>query len=314
MSGSGSAGGAADEVAARPTARVDIAEGFFLQTRDEARIRGTDCLALKEFFMSVRLGRRGLVRLRDQLSDRDRLVIHSIASHRFLTGKQVERFHFEDHATDETGARVCRQVLARLTRQRVVGRLQRRVGGVRAGSGSYVYTLGPVGRRLVGEEVARQVREPSATFLTHTLAIAEEHLALLEASRDGRFELVIVEIEPACWRRYIGAGGAREVVRPDLYVVSARDEFEYCWFLEIDLGTEHKPALVRKCRAYDAYWRSGLEQQRSRTFPLVVWAAPDERRARQIEQAIRSARSLKQGLFRVVPASALVDLFAEGAA
>jgi hypothetical protein len=241
------------------------------------------------------------------------LVIHSIASHRFLTGKQLQRFHFKDHATDETGARVCRQVLARLSKQRVITRLQRRVGGVRAGSASYVYTLGPVGRRLVGEEVARQVREPSAVFLEHTLAIGEAHLALLEGSRDGRFELVMVEIEPVCWRRYIGVGGAREVVRPDLYVVSARGEFEYCWSLEIDLGSEHKPALVRKCRAYDAYWRSGVEQQRSGTFPLVVWVAPDARRAREIEHAIRGARSLKQDLFQVVPTSRLVELFAGGA-
>jgi hypothetical protein len=291
---------------------VDPASRFFLQTRDWPRVKGTDCLALKEFLMSARLGRRGLVGLRDQLSDRDRLVIHSIASHRFLTGRQVERFHFNEHATEDTGARVARSVLSRLTRQRVVVRLRRRVGGVRAGSASYVYTLGPVGRRLVGEDVARQVREPSAGFLTHTLAIGEAHLALLEASRDGRFELVMVEVEPACWRCYTGAGGAREVVRPDLYVISARGEFEYCWFLEVDLGTEHRPTLVRKCRAYDAYWGSGLEQQRSGTFPLVVWVAPDVRRARDIEQAIRSARFLKQDLFRVVPACELVELFTGG--
>ncbi len=284
-----------------------------LQRGEKRVVKSTDSLARKEFLMRARLGGRGLSGLHERLSDRDREVIHSVASHRFMTGKQIERFHFADHATAETGARVCRQVLARLIREGVLRRLHRRVGGVRAGSVSYVYVLAPAGRRLVGEELTRQVREPSATFLKHTLAIVDAHLALREGASAGRFELVMVEVEGACWRRYLASGGARETLRPDLFVISARGEFEYCWFLEIDLGTEYKPTLVRKCRAYEAYWRTGNEQQRSGTFPLVVWVVPTDARARAIERAISSARGLKQELFRVVVASQLVELFTGGA-
>lgn len=262
--------------------------------------------------MSARLGRRGLIRLQDQLSERDRGVIHSVSSHRFATGRQLQRLHFSDHASKETGARVARAALARLTRHGVLARLHRRVGGVRAGSVSYVYALGPVGRRLAGEQTGRQVREPSATFLEHTLAIVEAHLALLEASRNGSFELIVVEVEPACWRRYLNAAGATETLRPDLYVVTARGEFEYCWFLEIDRGTEYRPTLVRKCRAYESYWRTGVEQQRSGTFPRVVWVAPDAERAQAIERSIGSARGLKRDLFRVTSNERLVALLAGG--
>jgi hypothetical protein len=263
--------------------------------------------------VSVRLGRRGLARLHDRLSERDVALIHSVASHRFLTGRQLQRLHFAEHASPGSGARVARAVLARLSAQRILARLRRRVGGVRAGSASYVYALGPVGRRLVGEEAGRRLSEPSLTFLEHTLAIADVHLALREASAAGRFELSTVELEPACWRRYLNGAGVLETLRPDLAAITAQGAFEYCWFLEVDRATEHKPALQRKCRAYESYWRTGAEQQRAGTFPRVVWLAPDAERAQQIERAIRAARPLKQDLFAVVPVDELVELIGGGA-
>src|SRR5919201_2372321 len=156
--------------------------------------------------MSAYLGRRGLVQLRDRLSERDLEVIRSIAEHRFLTTRQIEALHFADHATELAGARVCRRVLARLSDERLLARLERRVGGVRAGSASFVYALGPVGGRLIDGQ-RRRLIEPSTTFLTHTLAVAQAHVELVEATRTGQLELLSADIEPNCWRRYIGAGG-----------------------------------------------------------------------------------------------------------
>src|SRR5918911_3628341 len=122
--------------------------------------------------MSAYLGRRGLAQLRERLSERDVQVLRSVAEHRFLRTRQIEALHFDDHASDLAGARVCRRVLARLTEERLLTRLQRRVGGVRAGSASFVYTLGPVGRRLL-DDPPRRTAEPSAAFLAHTLAGAQ---------------------------------------------------------------------------------------------------------------------------------------------
>lgn len=262
--------------------------------------------------MSAYLGRRGLAQLRERLSERDLSVIRSVADHRFLTTRQVEALHFANHATELAGARVCRRVLARLTDERLLARLQRRVGGVRAGSASFVYTLGPVGGRLIDGQ-RRRVGEPSTTFLTHTLAVAQIHVELVQAARKGRLELVNVDVEPSCWRRYIGSGGAREVLRPDLYVVTGSGEFEDCWFFEIDLGTESPLALRRKCRAYEAYWRSGREQDAHGTFPLVVWVAPGERRAQQLRQIINGTRGLKRDYFRVTTTPKLIALLTGGA-
>lgn len=261
--------------------------------------------------MSAYLSRRGLDRLHEQLSERDLRVIRSVREHRFLTARQIEEFHFTEHTSELAGARVCRRVLARLSRERLLTRLQRRVGGVRAGSASFVYALGPIGSRLL--DAQRRFTEPSALFLDHTLAVAAAHVELVKAARTSELELLRVDIEPSCWRRYLGRSGAPEIVRPDLYVVTASGAFEDCWFLEIDRSTESPAAIRRKCRAYDMYWLSGREQETHGTFPLVVWVAPDDERKRRLKATIGGDRKLKRELFRVTTDTGLIELLAGGA-
>lgn len=256
---------------------------------------------------------RRLPRDEQQLSDRDLAVVMSVAEHRFLSAQQVEELHFFEHQTKIAGARVCRKVLARLNRDRVLTRLNRRVGGVRAGSASFVYTLGPIGRRIVGGTSGRS-GEPSALFLDHTLAIADAHIDLVRADREGEVELLKVQIEPACWRRYTGRGGAPEVLRPDLYIVTGNGDYEDFWFLEIDRSTESPAAISRKCRAYDTYRRSGREQDQHGAFPLVVWVTPDDVRKRKIESVIGRLRNVKRDLFTVTTVDGLVPLVVAGAA
>lgn len=262
----------------------------------------------------VRLGRRGLARLSDGLSERERAVLSSVADHRYLTGRQIETLHFAstEHATPATAARICRRTLARLHQLHVVEHLERRVGGVRAGSASYVWTLGRAGDRLVqlerGEGVRRRFHEPSPVFLDHCLAVADAHLALVSAQRAGQLELTGLQLEPACWRRYLGSGGGSEVLRPDLFLITATASFEDCWFLEVDRGTESLPALLRKCAAYDTYRRSGREQARQGTFPLVVWQLPNQARLTKLETGIVRARGLDASLFRLITPAGLVGL------
>jgi len=251
--------------------------------------------------------------VRHELSERDLAVIQAVAQHRFLTARHVEALLFYDHSTPLSGARVCRRVLARLTQERLLARLDRRVGGVRAGSASYVYALGSGGGRLLAGD-RRRVTEPSSLFLDHTLAIADARIALGIAARQRLFDLVDVEIEPRSWRRFSGSGGAPAYVKPDLYVVTGRDDFEDCWFVEIDRGTESPTAISRKCRAYDLYWRSGLEQTKHGTYPLVLWVAADERRTQRIERIVKQARNLNRELFRCTTTARLVQTVAGGAA
>jgi hypothetical protein len=159
-----------------------------------------------------------------------------------------------------------------------------------------------------------RVTEPSRLFLDHTLAIADARIELEVAARKRLFDLVEVEIEPTSWRRFSGPGGAPAFIKPDLYVVTGRDEFEDCWFIEIDRGTESPQAIGRKCRAYDLYWRSGLEQAQHSTYPLVLWVTPTDQRARKIKSVVAHARTLNQELFRNTSSEQFIATIAGGAA
>jgi len=251
-----------------------------------------------------RVGRRRLAVIRDGLSERDWAILGTVAAHRFLTTKQVQAFHFTDHASDVSAARVCRRVLERLHRDRLLGTLQRRVGGVRAGSASFVWYLDTVGDRLLREKSSagprRRSFEPSLHFLQHTLAVADLHLQLRKAAFTGAIELLRVETEPACHRRYPHLGGGLSTLKPDLYAVTAAGDFEDSWFFELDLGTESLPRLLGKCAEYEAYRRSSLEQQASGVFPLVVWLITEARRRDALRAAIAKDPGLPDELFRVL--------------
>ena len=98
------------------------------------------------------VGSVGLDDLRADMSGRDLAIIGQVADLRLMTGRQIEAVHFPagEHETATAAARAARRCLERLARHRILVRLDRRIGGVRAGSRSFVYALGPVGVALVG--------------------------------------------------------------------------------------------------------------------------------------------------------------------
>lgn len=244
------------------------------------------------------VGRRQLEQIASRLSERDRAVIASVAKYRFLTARQIERLHFPVESHTELGAvRASRRALERLHGLGILSRLERRVGGVRAGSAGYCYCLGPLGVRLVDAGTKRAIaREPSTAFLDHHLAVADVVVSLVRATRSSELELLAVEAEPACWRRSFGSGGANETLKPDLYVVMALGDYESHAFVEVDLGTEHATVLERKAAQYERYLSTGLEQQRLSLFPAVVWLTSTDRRVDLIRRVLMERTP---GLFRV---------------
>jgi hypothetical protein len=257
------------------------------------------------------VGRRQLQRISDELSERDRALLTSVGTLRYVTARQLEALHFANHATPISGARSCRRVLERLTGLRVIERIERRVGGVRAGSSSWVYRTGPVGERLT-QDGRRRRREPSPAFLNHTLAVAQVAVDLRIAERAERCEIDQLEVEPACWRTVRAGIAGTETLRPDLAVVLGVGDYEHRWFIEVDLDTEHLPAVLRKCRLYDRYYRSGDEQHAHGIFPKVAWAVPDKRRVERIETAINRQRDLTADLFVITTRDRLTDVLCGG--
>lgn len=246
--------------------------------------------------------------LAEQLSDRDMVVLDSLDRFRLLTTQQIQRLHFAEHASDLAAARACNRALVRLRDIGVVGSLERRIGGVRRGSASYVWQLSSTGERFLrtanGHAHRRRFLEPGHVFVNHTLAVNDVAVGLIDAARTNpnlRIEGLVTE--PSNWRSYLGPGGETQWLKPDLYgVTSSRDgdgEYEEHAFLEIDLGTEHVPRIQAKCRMYAAYAVTGAYQAKHGLFPHVVWLSSDPARRKVLRKAISSTRGLPEGVFRV---------------
>lgn len=241
-------------------------------------------------------------RSRSDLSDRDLLILRFLADTELATTEQLERLAFPPGpGTAYTAARRARRTLARLVEQGQLSRLNRRVGGVRSGSTSYVYQLATGGRRSLGLRRRGRTYEPGAIFTAHTLAATDLYVELLEAQRAGTITELTVRHEPT--RRFVTPSGIDRLT-PDLLVeVTTTDGWELRWFVEIDRGTEHLPTVLRKCRTYEQYWRSGREADHHDVFPRVVWSVPNAKRARAIEAAIGRSRTLNPDLYRIAVAA-----------
>lgn len=264
-----------------------------------------------------RVSHRGLEFIDKDLSEREQAILRSLDDFRFLTSGQIQFLHFHNHSTPTAAGRIARRVLKRLNELRIIEHLQRRIGGIRAGSSSYVWRVGPVGDRLLRQESTESVRarrkEPSMRHLDHCLTIAECAIAAVTTSRAGALELIQTQTEPNCWRTYLGAGGSREILKPDLELTTASGEFEDRWFIEVDRSTESIPTVLRKCAQYVRYRRIGREQAEYGVFPLVVWVVPDEKRADQLQRAMETSRDIDQDLFRVSTTDTFIETILQGA-
>jgi len=241
--------------------------------------------------------------LHTRLSERDRAILRSLAELRLMTGRQLQRLYVTS-SNPVTAARRTRAVLRRLTELQAVVRLDRRVGGIQAGSDGHVYGLSGLGQAVLvldGQAAApgRTVWETKPTFQDHLLAVSELAVGLHELARGGSIELLAFDAEPGAWRFFTGPTGARLPLKPDAFVALGIGEFEQRAFVELDCGTESLPTIERKCRRYLDYWHSGLEQRSHGVFPRVWWLASSQRRYERLASVITGFNSAEQAIFSV---------------
>lgn len=259
----------------------------------------------------TRLSKAGLLRLAETLPPRDRQIVETVGRFRLVSGSQLGRLYFHTTTRAASRARVSRRVFAGLAGQHILLPLERRIGGVRAGSAGTIYGLGPVGKRLIaywqGEGLVRvrTVHQPGVLFVRHTLAIAEAYVQLVEAERDGRAELLRFDAEPSSWRTFVSSYGSQSLLKPDAFVrLGISGGFEQQTFLEVDCGSEGRGALTRKCRAYLAYYRSGQEA----VMPRVVWITTSQARVRLLIDVCSSLPAEAWRLFAVGTSERLLPL------
>lgn len=257
------------------------------------------------------ISRAAADRLLEGLSERDRAILGDLARVRVLSGHQLTRLHFHELAAGSKD-RTRRRVLERLTGLTVVTTLERRIGGVHAGSAGLVYALGVAGQHLVpllgtdsAAEPWRRPRSPwtpGQLFLAHTLTVAELYVQLVEATRREGFSLGTFLAEPASWVA-TGLGGW---LKPDAYAVLRTDAVEDCWWIEVDRATESLATLRRKLLTYLDFVNGG-QPGPDGVVPRVLITVPDDKRRRRSDVA-----ALLEQL--PGPASKLFQLAAEGEA
>jgi len=180
------------------------------------------------------------------------------------------------------------------------------------GSAARVWQLAPAGARLLRDDgTAHRTHEPSPRFLTHCLAVADIHLALRSLSRLDQVQQVVVQTEPTSSRRYVGQGGEPRWLQPDLAAVISTNQYDDRWFLEVDLGTESLPTLLRKCGHYEAYRASGVEQHEHGAFPLVLWVFTKTDRGERLRDAVWRSPRLTPQLYRFATADTFMDVVQE---
>ncbi len=261
-----------------------------------------------------RLSTAQLMALAESMPERERSIVETTSSLRLVAGGQLARLHFPEIGNAASRARAARRVLASLSDQQVLFRLERRIGGVRAGSAGHVFGLGPVGKRLIaywqGEGLGRvrTPHEPGLVFVRHSLAVAEQYVTLREAERSGGPELVGFESEPGCWREFAGGYGDPVTLKPDAFVRLGVGDWEERSYLEVDCGTEGRGALLAKCRRYVAYFQAGVEQAEHGVFPRVVWITTNQARVRLLVEVCASLPAEHWQLFSVGTSKQLVEL------
>jgi hypothetical protein len=91
--------------------------------------------------------------------------------------------------------------------------------------------------------------------------------------------------------------GARQVLKPDAFLKLARGDYEFSWFIEVDMATESLSTVRAKAARYHDYRRIGTEQAARGVFPRVLWIVPDEDRGEAIRETLTQLPAAAHRLF-----------------
>lgn len=254
-----------------------------------------------------------------KLTDRDKEILRTLRNTKCLFTYQIRRVFFTDSVNTSASARATNRTLKRLKDLGLLDTLvDRRIGGVRAGSASYIWYLTEQGHRLLDLDVKYPGRlkrtrfsEPADSTLSHRLAVNECFVQLMEIEKESAgFKVKEVLFEPKNWQSF-EYDHKPEILKPDLFTITSHNGYEYRFFIEIDLSSESIDTVLNKCIRYHRYLSSGIEQELHGVFPIVLFIVRDEKRRTKIEEAIRTHLYNHPSIFIVIRADEFVSLMKE---
>lgn len=226
---------------------------------------------------------------------------------RYATSRQLASLFFTSSTNPATQLRRANFTLMKLTNQGLLHRLDRRIGGVRAGSGSFVYGITLKGLKILKQQDEavilryKNTYEPSLGHLEHTLAVTQLYLEAVQLDRrEVTVKLERFDFKPKSWRGYSTIAGTGSTLKPDAYLQLTNGSFEDSYFIELDRNTESLARIVNKCKQYIAYYRTGIDQRQNEVFPFVLWVVPDDNRKQALAKVIQADLYNDWELFSVV--------------
>ena len=242
--------------------------------------------------MSKRLTNQQLGEIEMKLTRKDRRILTTLRTLRYVKTGQVQRLFFPVTRSPKTALSNARLALKKFERYGLIDHLAKSIGGARAGSQSLIWHLTEAGGRLLDlgkEPDGKRPRylEPSSNFLRHTLAVTECYVQFTEICRMGKdMALSRIDVEPECWRNF-EKDGKTISLRPDLFAETVSGRFADRWFIEMDLDTESVTDIITKCRRYQHYFKTDKEQKAHGVFPVVLWIVPTTERKEKLIDGIR---------------------------
>lgn len=127
-------------------AQFNVRDSFSVPATDSAVAGGTP---IADSQTPRRVSKRHLLEIDRRLGERDRQLLVAVQKYRYLMTGQIQRLLFTDAANSSAGLRAANRNLKKLSELGLLDSLSRRIGGVRAGSGSLIWHITHAGERLL---------------------------------------------------------------------------------------------------------------------------------------------------------------------
>jgi hypothetical protein len=214
-------------------------------------------------------------------------VVRLVGRFRQLTSHHVAVLAFPD-VTQTPVDRALRRLLRHCYLTRIP-----RVFGDGEGSHGWIYQLARKGWSFAEKPGSyKKLYKPD----WHALMVADMTCDFLTASKDGRFTLQNYGLEVE------GSPGGI-VIRPDLVVQMETHAEPAVVLVEAETGSQGLKRLNGKC---EAYWKASRAY--TGTFPLVLFAVPDDEHRRRVRNAMNAGPQGSAELFKVCLATEVVEL------
>lgn len=235
--------------------------------------------------------------LQARLTKRDWAILETVYRLGHVSGQQIERLHFAGLKYRFT---VRKRVLQRLTSNRALTALPRRVGGPGGGSAPTIYVLDPASTQLMRTReglphpLSKATRLRGSWLFEHALTVSELYTRLIEAAPSSGYRVAEFLTEPACWWPD-GNGGE---LRPDAYLALAAHGYLLHWWVEVDRGTEGTSTIREKFNAYLAFAHS-RQAGPSGSMPGVLVTVPDDSRCKALRRIAGKLPDPAKGLIHI---------------